>query len=102
MFTGISVYVNMLVALPLFIGTSRQRLFDKNNLLALVLLGLAAFSHGGFETVIRSSPHAVFSGYVLGWSGGSEDEESSLWIYDLGSLPRRNHLSPRPHIETCR
>jgi hypothetical protein len=92
-FTGISVYVSVaaivcaLVALPLFIGTSRQRLFDKNNLVALALLGLAAFSHGGFQTVIRSSPHAVFSGYVLGWSGGSEDEESSLWIYDLGFPP---------------
>lgn len=93
MLIGIVVYVNeaaiicALVALPLFIGTTRQRLLDKNNLLGLALLGLAAFTHGGFQTVIRSSPHAVFSGYVLGWDGGSEDDKSSLWIYDLGFPP---------------
>lgn len=93
MFTGISVYVNVaaivcaLVALPLFIGTSRQRLFDKNNLIALLLLGLAALSHGGFQTVIRSSPRAVFSGYVLGWSGGSGDEAPVTRV-------RFSHLAP--------
>jgi len=90
---GVSVYVNViailcaLIALPLFIGASRYRLVDKNNLLGLCLLGVAAFLHGGFQTVIRSSPHAVFSGYVLGYSGGSEDKESSLSIYDLGFPP---------------
>ena len=93
MLTGISVYVNVaaiicaLVALPLFIGAKCRRFLDKNTLLALVLLGVAVFLHGGFQTVLRSSPHAVFSGYVLGWSGGSEDSESSLWIYDLGFPP---------------
>ena len=90
---GVSVYVNViaivcaLIALPLFIEANRFRLVDKNNLLGLCLLGIAAFLHGGFQTVIRSSPHAVFSGYVLGWSGGSEDKESSLSIYDLGFPP---------------
>ena len=93
MLTGVSVYVNVaaivcaLVALPLFIGAKRQRLLDKNNLLGLLLLGTAALLHGGFQTVLRSSPHEVFSGYVLGWSGGGEDRESSLWIYDLGFPP---------------
>jgi hypothetical protein len=91
--TGISVYVNVaaivcaLVALPLFIGSKRQRFLDKNNLLGFVLLGIAMLLHGGFQTLLRSSPHAVFSGYLLGWDGGSEDRESSLWIYDLGFPP---------------
>jgi hypothetical protein len=91
--TGISVYVNVaaivcaLVAPPLFIGAKRKSFLDKNNLLGLVLLGIAVLLHGGFQTLLRSSPHAVFSGYVLGWSGGSEDRESSLSIYDLGFPP---------------
>jgi hypothetical protein len=91
--TGISVYINIaavicaLVALPLFIGATRRRFLDKNNLLGLTLVGIAILLHGGFQTLLRSSPHAEFSGYVLGWSGGSEDSESSLWIYDLGFPP---------------
>jgi hypothetical protein len=91
--TGISAYVNVaalvcaFIALPLFIGAKRRSLFDKNNLFGLVLLGLATLLHGGFQTLLRSSPHAVFSGYILGWDGGSEGRESSLWIYDLGFPP---------------
>lgn len=98
--TGISVYVNVaaivcaMVALPLFIGTKRQTRFDKNNLVGFVLLGAAVLLHGGFLTVLRSSPHAVFSGYVLGWSGGGEDTESSLWIYDLGFPPADESTFP--------
>ncbi|MGC1975549.1 MAG: hypothetical protein WA671_02410, partial [Candidatus Sulfotelmatobacter sp.] len=100
MLTGISVYVNVaaivcaMVALPLFIGTKRQTRFDKNNLVGFVLLGAAVLLHGGFLTVLRSSPHAVFSGYVLGWSGGGEDTESSLWIYDLGFPPADESTFP--------
>jgi hypothetical protein len=110
--TGISVYVNVAaiicasVALPLFIGARRQGFFDKNTLLGLVLLGTALILHGGFQTLLRSSPHAVFSGYVQGLEGGSGYNDSSLWIYDLGfppadtpfyKAPYRNlHLSTSP------
>jgi hypothetical protein len=105
--TGISVYVNVaaivcaMVALPLFIGTKRQTRFDKNNLVGFVLLGVAVLLHGGFLTVLRSSPHAVFSGYVLGWSGGGEDTESSLWIMTWDSLRPTSQRSPTPSTETC-
>lgn len=113
MLTGISIYVNVaaivcvLVALPLFIGARRRIFFDKNVLLGLVLVGFSLVLHGGFQTLLRSSPHAVFSGYALGWDGGAESSDSSLWIYDLGfppastafyEVPSRNlHLSTTGH-----
>jgi hypothetical protein len=45
-------------------GDGRRGFFDKNSLLGLILLGVAVILHGGFQTLLRSSPHAVFSGYV--------------------------------------
>jgi len=110
--TGISVYVNVaaiisvLVAVPLFIGARRRGFFDKNSLLGLILLGVALILHGGFQMLLRSSPHAMFSGYVLGSAGGDESSESSLWIYDLGFPPADIPLYQAPyrnlHLSTSR
>ncbi len=112
MLTGILVYVNVaalacgLIALPLFIGAKRQSFLDKNNLLGLILLGIALLLHGGFQTLLRSSPHATFSGYVQGWEGGSNSNDSSLWIYDLGFPPAAPPFYEVPyrnlHLSTSR
>ena len=89
MLTGLSGYINgfaFLIAaagLPLFAGTKRETVFDKDNLVGLMLVGFALLLHGGFGILLRSSPNVAFNGYVLGWDGGHN--EGRFWIYDLGS-----------------
>lgn len=41
--------------------------------------------------VLRSSPHATFSGYVLGWSRSGDAASASgwIWLYDLGYPPAK-------------
>lgn len=112
--TGASVYVNVsaalivLLALPLYIGAWRRTFVEKNNLVATFLIGLALVFHGGFQTLLRLSPHAMFTGYDLGWEGGPGEKDSSVYIYDLGyppgedemvfTAPNRNlHLSRHTH-----
>ncbi len=97
---GLSFYFNLaaiicvLLALPLFIGTRRNSILGRSNLAGFALIGLALFLHGGFESVLRSSPVATFSGYVLGWSGGGSALESSVYIYDLGFPPEEEYHFP--------
>ena len=56
-------------ALPLFIGLRRSNILDRNNLFGAILLCFAALLHGGFEVLLRSSPHESFAGYLRGGSG---------------------------------
>jgi hypothetical protein len=85
--TGLSGYINVLallsavVGLPLFAGTKRESIFDRDNVIGLLLVGFALLVHGGFGTLLRSSPHVTFDGYVLGWDGGHDGRR--FWIYDL-------------------
>jgi hypothetical protein len=90
--TGFSGYIDVValliaaIGLPLFAGTKRETILDRDNIVGLLLVGLALLLHGGFGTLLRSSPHGTFNGYVLGWDGG--DDERRLWIYDLGYPPK--------------
>lgn len=77
-----------MVAIPLFAGTKRETLWDRNNLVGLLLIGFALLFHGGFETYLRSSPRLSFSGYVLGW-GRSQNGSGWASIYDLGYPPTK-------------
>jgi hypothetical protein len=82
----------VVLGICLFSGTKRETLWDKNNLVGLLLIGIALSTHGGFDTVLRSSPHATFSGYVLAWSRSSGHVPSAsgwIWLYDLGFPPTK-------------
>jgi hypothetical protein len=73
--------------LSLFAGTKRETLWDRDNIVGLLLIGIALSTHGGLDTILRSSSHATFSGYVLGWSRSSGKVASAsgwIWLYDLG------------------
>ena len=96
MYSGLRLCIDTLgvicvvLGVGLFSGTKRESLWDRDNLVGLLLLGIALSTHGGFDTILRSSPHAVFSGYVLGWSRSSGDVASAsgwIWLYDLGNPP---------------
>jgi len=77
-----------LLALPLLIGTRRSRVPDKNDVAAIALIALGFFLHGATELAVRFSPHDAFSGYVLGWIGGTDDQRSSISLSDLGFPPK--------------
>jgi len=82
--------VLIVLGVCLFYGTKRETLWDRDNLVGLLLIGIALSTHGGFDTIMRSSPHATFSGYVLGWSRSSGQVASAsgwIWLYDLGNPP---------------
>jgi hypothetical protein len=82
----------LVVGFCLFAGTKRETLWDRDNLVGLLLIGTALSAHGGFDTILRSSPYATFSGYVLGWTRLSgEGASASGWIclYDLGYPPSK-------------
>jgi len=70
-----------------FSGTKRETLWD--NLVGLLLIGIALSTHGGFHTILRSSPRATFSGYVTTMARTSDDRGSASMIYvcDLGYPP---------------
>ena len=96
MYSELRLWIDMLgvicvvLGLSLFAGTKRETLWDRNNLAGLLLIGIALSTHGGFDTILRSSPHATFSGYVLGWDRSSGDAASAsglIWLYDLGYPP---------------
>jgi hypothetical protein len=72
--------------ISLFAGTKRETLWDRDNIVGLLLIGIALSTHGGLDTILRSSSHATFSGYVLGWSRSSGMASASgwIWLYDLG------------------
>jgi hypothetical protein len=73
--------------LSLFAGTKRETLWDRDNIVGLLLIGIALSTHGGLDTILRSSSHATLSGYVLGWSRSSGKVASAsgwIWLYDLG------------------
>jgi hypothetical protein len=79
--------------LSLFAGTKRETLWDRDNIVGLLLVGIGLLTHGGFDTILRSSPQAVFSGYVLGWDRSSRDVSSAsgrIWLYDLGYPPAKD------------
>ena len=80
----------VLAAVPCFIGMRWKRLVDRNNLVGAFLLGLALFLHGGFETLLRSSPVASFEGAITepSWAG---DDQAEVWL----SHP---HGSTSPHL----
>jgi len=83
----------VVLGVSLFAGTKRETLWDGNNLVGLLLVGFALSTHGGFDTILRSSPHATFSGYVLGWDRSSGDAASAsgrIWLYDLGYPPAKD------------
>ena len=89
----------VVLGLSLFAGTKRETLWDRNNIVGLVLIGIALLTQGGFDTILRSSPHATFSGYVLGWSRSSGDPASAsgwIWLYDLG-YPAGKDLVDAPY-----
>lgn len=69
--------------LSLFAGTKRETLWDRDNIAGLLLIGIALSAHGGLDTILRSSSHATFSGYVLAWSRSSGNS-GWIWLYDLG------------------
>lgn len=82
----------VVLGIGLFSGTKRETLWDRDNLVGLLLVGIALSTHGGFDTILRSSPHATFSGYVLGWDRSSGDAASAsgrIWLYDLGYPPAK-------------
>ena len=82
----------VVLGLSLFAGTKRETLWDRNNLVGLLLVGIALLTHGGFDTILRSSPHATFSGYVLAWDRSSDAASASgrIWLYDLGYPPTKD------------
>ena len=79
----------IVLGLSLFVGTKRETLWDKDNLVGLLLVGIALSTHGGFDTFLRSSPRATFSGYDLGWTRSGEAASASgrMWLYDIGYPP---------------
>ena len=79
----------VVVGVGLFSGTKRETLCDRDNLVGLLLIGIALSAHGGFDTILRSSPHAVFSGYVEGWSRPLGLLPSGICLYDLGDPPTK-------------
>ncbi len=95
MYSGLRLCIDTLgvicviLGVGLFSGTKRESLWDRDNFVGLLLIGIALSTHGGFDTILRSSPHAVFSGYVLGSTGLSGEAGSSgwIWLYDLGNPP---------------
>ena len=98
MYSGVRVCIDTLgvicvvLGVGLFAGTKRETLWDRNNLVGLLLVGVALSIHGGFDTILRSSPRATFSGYVLAWSRSSDDAPSHsgwIWLYDLGYPPAK-------------
>jgi hypothetical protein len=90
LFAGSTTFINSTavvfasIGLLLLSGAIRHGLIGRNRSLGWCLFGVALLLHGGFHVALKSSPHAVFSGYVLGTEDGSEYTTSSLWIYDLG------------------
>ena len=85
----------VVLGVSLFAGTKRETLWDRNNLVGLLLVGIALSTHGGFDTILRSSPHATFSGYVLGWdraSGNAASASGRIWLYDLGYPPTKDFV----------
>jgi len=82
----------IVVGVGLFSGTKRETLWDRDNLVGLLLIGTALSIHGGLDTFFRSSPHAVFSGYVVGWSRPEDPAWSPEWfcLYGLGYPPAEN------------
>jgi hypothetical protein len=88
---GVLIYVELfaflcaIFGITFFGGTQRESLLDRDNLLGLLLIGLAAMVHGGFVSVLRSSPEAQFSGYILGSEGLPDD--AWIYLYDLGYPP---------------
>ena len=96
MYSGVRLCIDafavicVVVGVGLFSGTKRETLWDRDNLVGLLLIGTALSIHGGWDTFFRSSPHAVFSGYVLGWSRYSGDPAwapGTFCLYDLGYPP---------------
>ena len=96
MYSGVRLCIDafavicVVVGVGLFSGTKRETLCDRDNLVGLLLIGTALSIHGGRDTFFRSSPHAVFSGYVLGWSRFSGDPAwapGTFCLYDLGYPP---------------
>jgi hypothetical protein len=85
----ILVFICVVLGVCSFSGTKRETLWDRGNLVGLLLIGIALSTHGGFDTILRSSPRATFSGYDLGWARSSGDATASGWIslYDLGYPP---------------
>lgn len=81
--------VCVVLGLSLFAGTKRETLWDNDNLVGLLLIGIALSTHGGFDTFLRSSPRATFSGYDLGWtrSGEAASAAGQMWLYDIGYPP---------------
>ena len=53
----------VVLGVSLFAGTKRETLWDRNNLVGLLLVGIALSTHGGFDTILRSGePPLVLSG----------------------------------------
>jgi hypothetical protein len=79
----------IVLGITLFAGTKRETLWDRDNLVGLLLVGVALSTHGGFDTILRSSPRAPFSGYVTTLARRSDDVGSASMIYvcDLGYPP---------------
>ena len=81
----------------LFSGTKRETLWDRDNLVGLLLIGIALSAHGGLDTFLRSSPLGVFSGYDLGWSHSGDS--GWIWLYDLGYPPEGDFwAAPSRHV----
>lgn len=96
----VGAVVCVLLALPLFIGFRFDTPLTKKNWFGIFLIALALAVHGAFEVFLGSSPRSHFNGYVLGWEGGTESDDSSLWIYDLGYPPRQITTFPdAPSLE---
>jgi len=86
---GVSPLVNAIAvacalgALPWFAGLRWKTLADKNNLAGAFLLSLAVFLHGGFGTLLKCSPTAVFTGCNL-----LQSNDEAVDAYVLIAAPR--------------
>ncbi len=62
MYSGVRLCIDafavicIVVGVGLFSGTKRETLWDRDNLVGLLLIGTALSIHGGWDTFFRSSP----------------------------------------------
>ena len=86
------------IGVTFFGGTTRETVYDKETLLGAFLVGVALLTHGGFVTLLRSSPRANFSGCIEASSPLFQDmpDWQTAWIavYDLGYPPTQQWFDP--------
>ncbi len=93
--TGVAVLC-VVVGVTFLGGTKRETIYDKETVLGLFLIGLGLLIHGGFASLLRSSPRAVFSGYDRASAPLPDEMSEERWawvvLYDLGYPPSKSIL----------